>query len=41
MSRGVGYVVDTGDDRGAITQNILVVEDKPETCEFLLSLIHI
>ena len=40
MSRGVGYVVDTGDDRGAITQNILVVEDKPETCEFLKAMLE-
>ena len=40
MSRGVGYVVDTGDDGGAITQNILVVEDKPETCEFLKAMLE-
>ena len=27
MSRGVGYVVDTGDSGGAVTENILVVDD--------------
>ncbi len=40
MSRGVGYVVDTTDSGGAVTQNILVVDDKPETCEFLKSMLE-
>ena len=40
MSRGVGYVVDTGDAGGAVTQNILVVEDKDETCEFLKKILE-
>ena len=40
MSRGVGYVVDTGDAGGAVTQNILVVEDKDETCEFLRKILE-
>jgi len=31
MSRGVGYVVDTGDSNGAVTENILIVEDNTET----------
>jgi len=40
MSRGVGYVVDIGDTGGAVTQNILVVEDNAETCEFLKELLE-
>ena len=40
MSRGVGYVVDTGDSGGAVTQNILVVDDNEETCEFLKGILE-
>lgn len=40
MSRGAGYVVDTGDTGGAVTQNILVVDDNTETCEHLKKLLE-
>ena len=40
MSRGVGYVVDTGVSGGAVTQNILVIDDNEETCEFLTEILE-
>ena len=40
MSRGAGYVVDTAGTDGAVTQNILIVEDKPETCDHLKALLE-
>lgn len=40
MSRGFGYIVDSTGESGAITQNILVVEDKEETSEYLKNLLE-
>ncbi len=40
MARGIGYVVDTGDSDGAVTQNILIVDDNAETCEYLKELLE-
>jgi len=40
MSRGIGYLVDTGDSDGAVTQNILIVDDNAETCEFLKKILE-
>jgi len=40
MARGIGYVVDAGDSGGAVTQNILIVDDNAETCEYLKELLE-
>lgn len=40
MSRGIGHVVDTRGSGGAITQNVLIVEDNAETCEHLKEMLE-
>lgn len=40
MSRGFGYIVDNTGESGAVTQNILIVEDNEETCEYLKNLLE-
>ncbi len=40
MSRGIGHVVDTHGSGGAITKNVLIVEDNTETCDYLKELLE-